>query len=295
MKWSVLTFNNRVGILTDALLLKEILNTEIVFLDDIGQQYKSDVGIWIQNYYGHLLENFKVNIFYLNEEWFDYPIEELKRFNYVICKSKYAYNMVKDRCNAIHLPFISRDFYDPNIKRSSSFLHFMGRSIQKNTEIVLNQDVDITLIDPYNRYRPNPNINHVNTYQTNEQITYLLNSHNIHICCSIYESWGHYLFEGLSTGNEIVCSDIPVFKEQLDPDLVHFLPTHRKINESYMYCSDNADNLYKLRECFFVDEAYFKEYIENFKPIGKNENRRKLYKHIINQSKTQMLNFFNNI
>lgn len=295
MKWSVLTFNNHVGILVDALLLKDILGAEIVFLDQINPQYKSDVGIWIQNYYGHMLENFKINIFYLNEEWFDYPIEELKRFNYVICKSNYAYNMVKNQCNAIYLPFVSRDFYDPSIKRTDSFLHFMGRSIQKNTELVLDQHIDITLVDPYNRYRPNSNFNQINVYQTDEQISNILNSHNVHICCSLYESWGHYLFEGLSTGNEIICSDIPVFREQLDPDLVHFIPTQEKIDMSYMYCSDNINNLYKFRKSFFVDKNYFKEYIESFKPTGKNENRRKLYKHIMDQSKTKMLKFFNNV
>lgn len=295
MKWSILTFNNCVGILTDALLLNNIIDSEIVFLDQINPNHKSDVGIWIQNYYGHLLENFKINIFYLNEEWFDYPIEELKRFNYVICKSKYAYNMVKDQCNAIYLPFVSRDFYDPGVKRTDSFLHFMGRSIQKNTELVLDQHINITLVDPYNRYRPKSNFNQINVYQTNEQISNILNSHSVHICCSLYESWGHYLFEGLSTGAEIICSDIPVFKEQLDPELVHFIPTHEKIDMSYMYCSDNTNDVYKFRKSFFVYKDYFKNYIENFKPIGKNEERRKLFDDIMSKNKLQLMSFFKNI
>lgn len=300
MKISVLTFNNRVGILRDALLLKELLqntnNTvEIMFLDKMEFNHKFDVAIWIQNYYVHLLENFKINIFYFNEEWFDYDINDLKKFNYVICKSRFSYNLIKNICNAIYLPFISKDCYVENTVSSLKFLHFMGRSIQKNTELVLNQNVNITLIDPYNRYRPNTNFDHINTYQTDEQINYLLNSHNIHICCSLYESWGHYLFEGLSTGAEIICSDIPVFKEQLDPDLIHFIPTQEKNDMSYMYCSDNINNLYKFRKSFFVDGNYFKTYIENFKPINKNKERRELFKDIINKNKISMLNFFKNI
>ena len=300
MKLSILTFNNYVGIVTDALILKKIIcelniDVEIIFLESFDKSYKSDVGIWIQNYCNNLLENFKINIFYINEEWFDYPIEDLKKFDCVICKSKYSYNIIKNYCNAVYIPFISKNFYVENNSQSASFLHFMGRSIQKNTELVLNQTYPITLIDPYNRYRPNLNFNHINTYQSNEKISCLLNSHNIHICCSLYESWGHYLFEGLSTGAEIICSNIPVFEEQLDPDLVHFLPTTEKIDESYMYCCDNKNNLYPFRKSFFVNESQFKNKIENFEPIGKSEERRKLFKNIIDNNSKKIKCFIESL
>ncbi len=297
MRYNLLTFNNYVGLVTDVVILKSLIgeNATIIFLDNFNPLYKSDVGIWIQNYYGHLLENFKINIFYINEEWFDYAIEDLKRFNYVVCKSKYAYDMVKNYCNAVYLPFISKDLYDSGIKRSRPFLHFMGRSIQKNTEMILKQNVSITLIDPYNKYKPNANFNHINTYQTNEQIVDLLNSHNIHICCSLYESWGHYLFEGLSTGAEIICSDIPVFRENLDPNLVHFIPTEEMVDNSYRYCSDNEKNLYPLRKSFFVNKCIFEDTIKNFVPIGKNEERMKLFKNIMYNNKQNLINFFNSV
>jgi len=292
MRFNILTFNNYVGIVTDAIILKNLINnSQIIFLENFDQTYKSDVGIWIQNYYGHLLENFKINIFFINEEWFDYTISDLKKFDYVVCKSKYAYNIIKNYCHAIYIPFVSKDFYDENIVKSNVFLHFMGSSIQKNTELILKQNVPITLIDSYYRYKPNSNFKHINTYQSNEQISYLLNSHNVHICCSLYESWGHYLFEGLSTGAEIICSDIPVFKEQLDSNLVHFIPTTERFVEKYPYCSDNKNNLYKFRKSFFVDEFHLKYKIENFEPIGKSDERRKLFKNIIETGKNKIKEF----
>jgi hypothetical protein len=290
-----------VGIVTDAILLKDLIYDNIseqVDIKFVGEQNleTSDVGIWIQNYDINLLNLFKKNIFFINEEWAGInELSNLHLFDYVICKSKYAQTLLKTYCNAIYIPFISRNFYNPVVQHQNQLLHFVGRSIQKNTELILSTTNKFTLIDPYNRYKVCENVNHINEYQSTDQLVNLLNSHNIHICCSLYESWGHYLYEGLSTGAEIICSDIPTFKEQLDPDLVHFIPTQEKIDMSYMYCSDNINNLYKFRKAFFVDENYFKNYIENFKPIGKDEVRRKLYKHIVDRSKTQMINFFSNI
>lgn len=297
MRYNLLTFNNYVGIVTDAVILKNLLGSSanILFLDEFNYSHRSDVGIWIQNYIPHLLENFKINVFFINEEWFDYPLEDLKRFDYVVCKSEYAYNMIKYKCNGVCLPFISQDFYRNQTLKSNSFLHFMGRSIQKNTELILNQSVPITLIDSDNRYKPGINFNHINVYQTTSQIGDLLNSHSTHICCSLYESWGHYLFEGLSTGAEIICSDIPVFKENLDPDLVHFIKTEEKIDNSYQYCNDNKKNLYPLRKAFFVNEFVFEDKLNNFTPIGKNQTRRNLYKHIMTKNTKKLVDFFNNL
>ena len=302
MRWKLLVFDNKVGIVTDANLIKKLIheniteNVSITFIDTLQSNDVSDVGIWIQNFDINHLEKFKTNIFFINEEWAGEPeLKNLHRFDYVVCKSKYAQNLLKPYCDAVCLPFISLNYYDNNVVKSNKTLHFMGRAIQKNTELVLQQTVPVTLIDSFNRYKPNLNFNHINTYQTTEEINNLLNSHNIHICCSLYESWGHYLFEGLSTGAEIICSNIPVFKEQLDPNLVHFISTNEKIDHSYPYCSDNKNNLYPLRRSFFIDESMFKDIIDNFKPIGKNEERRKLFKNIIDKNSGKLIEFFRNL
>ena len=235
MKFDILTYNNGVGIVTDAFILKKIiaknisLNVDVKFINESIIK-NSDVGIWIQNFDINLLNRFKKNIFYINEEWSgNHELQNLNLFEYVICKSNYSKQILSNYTrnnNLIHIPFVSRNFFDNKIKKNKKFLHFAGRSIQKNTELILKQKDEITLIDPYNRYKPNLNISHINTYQTEDQISLILNSHNIHVCCSLYESWGHYLFEGLSTGSEIICSDIPVFREQLDPQLIHFISSN---------------------------------------------------------------------
>lgn len=301
MNFKILTYDNGVGIVTDAILLKNLINKNItsnVEVKFIGKDIieKSDIGIWIQNFDIELLNRFKKNIFFINEEWCsNYELNNLHLFDYVICKSNYAKNLLTTYCNAIYFPFISKDYYDSSIRHNYSNLHFAGRSIQKNTELILSFKNELTLIDPYNRYKVDSNVNHINTYQSTEQLIQLLNSHNTHICCSLYESWGHYLYEGLSTGAEIICSNIPTFREQLDPDLVHFIPTTEKTNISYQYDFDNIDKKFPLRKSFYINANTYFDTINFLQPKGTIQKRRSLFKCIIDKNSKTLVNFFKNI
>lgn len=301
ISFNILTFNNSAGIVTDALLLEKLLKhniSENVKYQFVGESNldTADVGIWIQNYDPNLMYLYKKNIFFINEEWAGVnELSNLHLFDYVICKSNYAKKLLSSYHNVIHIPFISIDYYDSSIIRKHSNLHFAGRSIQKNTELVLSTTNNLTLIDPYGRYKVDKNVNHINTYQSFNQISQLLNSHNIHICCSIYESWGHYLFEGLSTGAEIICSDIPVFREQLDPDLVHFIPTSESIDLNYQYDSDNIDKNFPIRKSFYVNKEMYINRLRYLKSKGTDENRRLLFKHIVDKNSKSLIYFFKNI
>lgn len=301
MQFNILTYNNGVGIVTDAILLKDLIYDNIseqVDIKFVGEQNleTADVGIWIQNYDINLLNLFKKNIFFINEEWVGiHELSNLHLFDYVVCKSKYAHTLLKSQCNVIYIPFISRNFYNPVVQSQNQFLHFVGRSIQKNTELVLSLKNQLTLIDPYNRYKVRENVNHINVYQSTDQLVNLLNSHNIHICCSLYESWGHYLFEGLSIGAEIICSDIPVFREQLDPDLVHFIPTTESVDLNYQYDLDNVNKTFPMRKSFHVDREIYINTIKYFKPKGSNKTRRFLFKQIIDKNSKSLIDFLKNI
>ena len=50
MRYTLLVFNNYVGIVTDAIILKNLLiDADIVFLDNVNPTHKSEVGIYINN------------------------------------------------------------------------------------------------------------------------------------------------------------------------------------------------------------------------------------------------------
>lgn len=307
MKFKIMTYDNRAGIVIDALLLKEILikknisqDVEILFLSTPNWHESlnnEDVGIWIQNPYYNFLDKFKKNVFYINEEWASgFDLRQLNKFDYVVCKSQYAKNILKPyRESVTYLPFVSYDYYDETILKINKFLHFNGKAIQKNTEAVMRQKVPITVVDSTNRFIPSSNINYINKYQDAKEIKRMLNNHSVHLCISLYESWGHYLFEGLSTGSEIICSDIPAFTEHLDPSLVHIIPVKEEVTGYYLYIKDNITGKFPLRKSFFVDEKILTGTLENFVPIGKEEERRKMFKDIMIKNSNQIANFFKQI
>ncbi len=99
-------------------------------------------------------------------------------------------------------------------------------------------------------------------YLNENELVYELNNHNIHICCSLYEAWGHYLWEAMSCGKLVICSEIPVFKEYLDPNLVKFIPI-KAIYTSVINYEYLSNPLYKLRKGYFVDKSKFEDTLNN--------------------------------
>lgn len=290
MTCNILTFNNGAGLVTDACLIRDLLLSypevnidPLVCYLNFSSPIKAEIGIWLQNYHYHQLELHDINIFVINEDWYDYKLSDLKMFNYVICKSKYIYDQLYSHCNAVHLPFFSMDMNDDTVIRQDKFLHFAGRSQQKNTELIINCGLPVTIISE----------NHSGILSASD-LKIMLNKCNIHICCSLYESWGHYLFEGLSTGAEIICSDIPVFRENLDPELVHFIPTSKTpySDISYEYVTNNVNGLYSLRECFYIDEKILIDKIYNFIGSSASNRRKAMFCNIMNKNKKRWVNFF---
>lgn len=292
MKINIYYWNNGVGVLNDAILIKSILKEYDVIGYDISKtnEYrKSDLGIFIQNIEANQLINNKKNIFIINEEWLNQDeILFLHRFDYLIVKSKYAKELLSSyHKNIIHTGFFSLDryFFPQN---TGKILHFKGKSIQKNTELVSNYKDKIKILD-----------SEIN-YLTDSQVDIELNNHDIHICCSLYEGWGHYLWEAMSCGKLVICSEIPVFKEYLDPKLVKFVSTKNVYKNVLGYkFLDNKQFTpgmsYILREGYFTDKNNFDNLLENLDELldfqRKNSlNIRNHFLEVNNKNKIKFLN-----
>ncbi len=290
LKINVYYWNNGVGIVNDAILLKTILKNYDIKLYDmsVNNKYRvSDIGIFIQNIWTEQIDKNKKNVYIVNEEWLnDEEKSCLNRFNYIFVKSSYAKSLLdQHHKNVINTGFFSLDrYYFPN--HTNKFLHFKGKSIQKNTELVRDLNY-INVLDS--------NID----YLSDNDVTFNLNNHDIHICCSLYEAWGHYLWEAMSCGKLVICSEIPVFKEYLDPDLVKFI----RIKDVYTY-NENYKFLntkdYKLRKGYLVCESEFNELLNNKKELFdfQNKNKESIRRHFLSvngKNKQKFLNIINSI
>lgn len=285
IKINVYYWNNGVGIVNDAILLKSVLKEYDVSSYDmsIDNKYRnSDLGIFIQNIWTNQFEKNKKNIYIVNEEWLN--TEEilcLHKFDYIFTKSSYAKSLIQNyNKNVINIGFFSLDrYFFP--KNTEKILHFKGKSIQKNTELI-ESNININIIDSEK------------TYLSNSEIIYQLNSHDIHICCSLYEAWGHYLWEAMSCGKLVICSEIPVFKEYLDPNLVKFISTEKiikfNINSRFL-----KETIYPFRQGYYVNRNIFEELMNNKEELfefqkNNSDNIRKYFLDTNNKNKQKFLN-----
>ena len=88
MEINLYYWNNGVGVVNDAILIKALLSDYDVVSYDISKtnEYrKGDLGIFIQNIQADQLPNNKKNIFIINEEWLNQDeVLFLSQFDYLI-------------------------------------------------------------------------------------------------------------------------------------------------------------------------------------------------------------------
>jgi glycosyltransferase involved in cell wall biosynthesis len=288
MKINVYYWNNGVGVVNDSILIKNVLHEYDVITYDISKNnnYRnSDLGIFIQNIQADQLSNNKKNVLLINEEWLN-PDEILflKQFDHLIVKSKYA----KDLLSSEHPSIIQTGFFSMDRqffpKNTGNILHFKGKSIQKNTELV-------------SKYNTVKILDSEIEYLTENQVIENLNSHDIHICCSLYEGWGHYLWEAMSCGKLVICSEVPVFKEYLDPELVKFISTKGIYKKVIGYEFLDTKIYYKYRQGYFVDKVKFDDLLNEKEELFEfqKKNCDNIRQYFLEVNKTNKQKFLNTI
>ena len=288
MKINIYYFDNGVGMVSDSILIKNVLYEYDVVTYNVSKNnvYRSsDIGIFIQNVWMDCLDHNQKNIYIVNEEWLN-PDEifYMKEFDHLIVKSEYAKQLlINEHKSVIKTGFFSldRNFFPKN---TNKILHFKGKSKQKNTELVKNNK-DVLILDS--------DIN----YLSENDLVYELNNHDIHICCSLYEGWGHYLWEAMSCGKLVICSEVPVFKEYLDPELVKFIPTNGIYKKVMGYEFLDTKIYYKYRRGYFVDEYIFKETLKDKNVLleFQKKNSEKIRSYFLQVNKTNKETFLNTI
>lgn len=286
MDINIYYWNNGVGVVSDSILIKNVLSKFNVSVYDVSKNNKyknSNIGIFIQNIWIDYLNHNQKNIYIVNDEWLNpEEILYLDKFDCIIVKSNHAKKLLDPyHKNVICTGFFSLDrYFFP--KHTEKILHFKGKSIQKNHELVWDFKKEVNILDSNHKYL------------SENELIYELNNHDIHICCSLYESWGHYLWEALSCGKLVICSEIPVFKEYLDTELVKFVPV-KYIYEHAINCEFLSTKKYKFRKGYFVDRIKFNELLNNKEELFEfqKKNHSNIRHHFLYTNKINKNKFLN--
>jgi hypothetical protein len=231
--------DNGVGLTSDMVLLEKFFLREGHKVRRVDWEDKAidpcDLIIFLELFGPQLLPYAKKSVFIPNLEWMIPTwIPELRGVTQMWAKSVAAYKVLKGlRFPTEYTGFLTRDRYDRTVNRELKCLHLKGRSSAKNTDSVIEAwqqygvylpPLTIITNDPLKRPVP-PNVKVLGRL-SDEEITYHLNSHRIHVCPSKVEGWGHYISEALTCRGVVITTSESPMIEHVRPDWGFIVPPY---------------------------------------------------------------------
>jgi hypothetical protein len=217
--------NNGVGLQRDYELLRGLLESyghqvNGIQFDGNATAPDADVNIFLEVVVERFFNSAKWQWVVPNPEWwFKGWTPLLNRFEWALCKTKHCESLFSAkgaRCR--YLGWKSQDFYDPQVPRARKVLHLAGKSQTKNSQAVLNcwkhlnPTIELTVVSQHYKTNGIPRATHYGRIG-DEELTQMMNSHQIHLMPSAYEGWGHALHEAMGVGAVVITTDAPPMNE----------------------------------------------------------------------------------
>ena len=289
---NLIYYNNGVGLTKDAFILDDILNKHFVINHvhiDKGECKDADINLFIQNIDENSIEflfTANKNVLIPNIEWMSsFCIENLSRFDLILSKSNECKDILLKYNGEIEMSgFSSIDRFDPSIKKQKTFFHLCGRSIQKNTELVVDtfneNGLPIAIVDCTSRFKgkTNSNIKYINSFLSEQEINQLFNENLYHVCPSINEGWGHYIYEALSCQSVVIVPNAKPMNEFLTNDCCIMVDCHDRIDyPDSSYAKESYH--FPFRKLNYVVKEELQNKIKNISQ----------YEYVVNNSRNKYL------
>jgi glycosyltransferase involved in cell wall biosynthesis len=175
----------------------------------------------------------KENWLFINPEWTDVKVfKKLPPGFQILAKTEHAKLLLKEHGIESHYTgFTSEDRFLPEVKKDyRRFLHVPGLSDLKGTDTVYSlwsqhpEWPTLTIVrratDRYGQLRPSlppqANIEIIDHWLSEKELTQLKNECGIHVCPSEAEGFGHVIMEALSTGAVVLTTDAPPMNELVE-------------------------------------------------------------------------------
>lgn len=220
--------NNGVGLSTDMGLLTEMFSRaghRVHRVDwRIPRIAPCDVVIFLELFNPNLLKFAAKSIGIFNPEWFLGQWRPwVGKLSQIWAKSESAVTVFTPmNKNTVYTGFLTRDLYDSSVQRRTRVLHMQGHSADKNTERVLEAWSSfpglppLTVLSHTTKKVPKGVVRLSRIPE--HQLRVVLNEHDIHLCPSRVEGWGHYITEAVSTGAYTITTDMSPMNEHVKPE-----------------------------------------------------------------------------
>lgn len=234
---SIIARTNGVGLDRDVRLVRETLEAagrEVVASHCRGRGWWKGIlpgraefqaNIFLERIFPRWRGSAEVSFLIPNQERFpERQLGLLKReIDHVLVKSRHAEEVFSRHHGSVHYIGFTSESPVKNFEEAPglSFVHLAGRSTLKGTEEVLKvwgrhpEWPELTLIQcEENAPSKVPgNVKLVTRYLEDEDIRRLYREHEVHLCPSRSEGWGHYLVEPMLAGRLVVTTDGPPMNE----------------------------------------------------------------------------------
>jgi hypothetical protein len=194
---------------------------------------RCDVVVFLELFNPNLLKFADRSVGIFNPEWF---LAQWKpwvgKLTQVWAKSASAVDIFTPmNPRTFYTGFLTRDLYEQSVQRKVKVLHMQGHSQDKNTERVLEAWSTFPGLPPLTVLSHTVSAVPRGVVRLSRvpehQLRVLLNEHDIHLCPSKVEGWGHYITEALSTGAYTITTDMSPMNEHVRPEWGSLIPPSR--------------------------------------------------------------------
>lgn len=216
---------------------------------------RCDIAIFLEMYNPSLARYARKRVGIFNLEWFPASWRpHLRSFDQLWSKSREAEAMFsKYGFRSHYTGFMTKDLYDPDVKKTETCLHLRGKSSLKGTEYLLEawQAFDdlphLTIIANDPLFVPD-NVT-VLPRVPQQELVRQMNTHRIHLCPSKSEGWGHYITEGMSTGAMVITTDASPMNDHVQGERGFLLPVRATMprHMAYEYHTSPSDLVHTIR------------------------------------------------
>lgn len=193
-----------------------------------------DVNLFLEQVVPPVLARAGRNLLIPNPEWFG-PLQRrlLPRVDRVLCKTRHAVALFEGLgCEPAYLGFTSADRRLPRAgPPAEGCFHMAAGSREKGTAALVAlwrrhpEWPRLTIAQHPRLYGGGradpidlPNVRHVLEYLGDDDLRRLQNAHDLHLCPSEVEGFGHCIVEAMSCGAVVLTTDAPPMNELVGPD-----------------------------------------------------------------------------